>query len=483
MTIKEAEQRSGMTRANIRYYEQEGLLNPRRADNGYRDYTGADLETLLRIRLLRSLTVSLEELRALQSGQAQLSDTLTQKLGELEREARSLAFAQDICRAMREDGVTYPTLNASKYLEQLPPSASVPRRLEAAPDTRSQVFYPWRRFLARELDIVTYSVAWSAALALLFRVNLSMRTGVFRLLDVFVTTALMLFVEPLLLRLFGTTLGKWVFGLRLEDENGGRPSYTAALERTGGVLSVGLGLHIPIFNLYRLWKSYELCVDRQPQPWDNALVYTSKDTKAYRWAVFVGVCALLFGVLWTADLAAQRPPNHGDLTVAQFAENYNALASFYGVEDARFLNSEGQWETRSDTAVIILPTDTPLPSFRYAVEDGHLTGVSLELKAAHTRGWLTYPGNITVVSALAFAGAQREAGLFSGVRPELLRELSDRGFESFSFDKVGVHIACEVDYSGYRVPGSKPTYLLPLEGAETRLYMLFSMDKLTEKNR
>ena len=36
MTIKELEARSGMTRANIRFYEQEGLLTPQRLDNGYR---------------------------------------------------------------------------------------------------------------------------------------------------------------------------------------------------------------------------------------------------------------------------------------------------------------------------------------------------------------------------------------------------------------------------------------------------------------
>ena len=29
MTIKELEQRTGMPRANIRYYEEEGLLSPR----------------------------------------------------------------------------------------------------------------------------------------------------------------------------------------------------------------------------------------------------------------------------------------------------------------------------------------------------------------------------------------------------------------------------------------------------------------------
>ena len=38
MTIREPKKRPGMTRANIRFYEQEGLLTPARTSNGYRDY-------------------------------------------------------------------------------------------------------------------------------------------------------------------------------------------------------------------------------------------------------------------------------------------------------------------------------------------------------------------------------------------------------------------------------------------------------------
>ena len=65
MHIKDVEQRTGLSRANIRYYEQEGLVHPVRARNGYRDYSQEDLDTLLRVRLLRRLDVPIEEIRAL----------------------------------------------------------------------------------------------------------------------------------------------------------------------------------------------------------------------------------------------------------------------------------------------------------------------------------------------------------------------------------------------------------------------------------
>ena len=37
MTLKEIEEASGMQRANIRFYEEEGFLHPEREKNGYRN--------------------------------------------------------------------------------------------------------------------------------------------------------------------------------------------------------------------------------------------------------------------------------------------------------------------------------------------------------------------------------------------------------------------------------------------------------------
>ena len=58
MNIAEAERRTGLSRANIRFYEKEGLLTPTRGANGYRDYTEDDVQTLRKIMLLRRLRLS-----------------------------------------------------------------------------------------------------------------------------------------------------------------------------------------------------------------------------------------------------------------------------------------------------------------------------------------------------------------------------------------------------------------------------------------
>lgn len=64
MNIKEAEQLSGVTKRNIRFYEQKGLLRPvRNQENDYREYTLTDVETLKRIRALRMVDMPVEQIK------------------------------------------------------------------------------------------------------------------------------------------------------------------------------------------------------------------------------------------------------------------------------------------------------------------------------------------------------------------------------------------------------------------------------------
>ncbi|MDD0814690.1 MerR family transcriptional regulator [Curvibacter sp. HBC28] len=64
--IGEIAQRSGVSVANVRYYEREGLLDPApRRDNQYRVYGEGELQRLRFIRLCRSFDMSLDEVRTL----------------------------------------------------------------------------------------------------------------------------------------------------------------------------------------------------------------------------------------------------------------------------------------------------------------------------------------------------------------------------------------------------------------------------------
>lgn len=64
--IGEAARQSGVSAANIRYYEKEGLLRAgARGDNSYRLYSAEDVHRLRFIRLCRAMDMSLDEVRTL----------------------------------------------------------------------------------------------------------------------------------------------------------------------------------------------------------------------------------------------------------------------------------------------------------------------------------------------------------------------------------------------------------------------------------
>ena len=50
MKIKQVEELVGITRKNIRFYEEQGLLSVERAENGYREYSWTDVRRLQELR-------------------------------------------------------------------------------------------------------------------------------------------------------------------------------------------------------------------------------------------------------------------------------------------------------------------------------------------------------------------------------------------------------------------------------------------------
>ena len=133
MTVKELEERTGLSRANIRFYEQEGLLSPQRRDNGYRDYSGEDLTTLLRIKLLRQLEIPLEEIRRLIRDEAPLEALMARHAALLAGESQRLAAAREVCEEIRRGGFSYASLDPAPYLQRLS-QAPAPRRSSETAD-------------------------------------------------------------------------------------------------------------------------------------------------------------------------------------------------------------------------------------------------------------------------------------------------------------------------------------------------------------
>ena len=73
MRTGEVEKLTEVKEANIKFYEREGLINPRRNENGYRDFSDEDVKSINRIKTLRMLDVPIPEIKKLFDGEVQLT--------------------------------------------------------------------------------------------------------------------------------------------------------------------------------------------------------------------------------------------------------------------------------------------------------------------------------------------------------------------------------------------------------------------------
>ena len=368
MHIKDVEQRTGLSRANIRYYEQEGLVHPARRKNGYRDYSPDDLETLLRVRLLRRLDVPIEEIRAMQAGKLSLSEALSQRLAALRRREEQARADQSVCRAMQADHACYDTLDAEKYWRLLytPPQAAA-----AAARTDRQDPCPWRRFLARGLDMLLCSSA--VALALMLG-RIAPQTPGFSLLTYVGSLLLMLGVEPVLLHLWGVTPGKLLLGLTVEQPDGRRPTWGQAYAYTAMAVVYGIALYIPVLRLWRLRRSYLDCRDGLKMPWEGELLCQSRDIPWWRWALLPAAWGLVILAIIGGSNILLMPANSGRLTVEEFAENFNQMAQ--ATDSPLRMRSNGTW-VRDSLRGYAATLENAFPSrLKYETDaSGYLTAV------------------------------------------------------------------------------------------------------------
>ena len=86
MTIKEVEKLTGLSRSNVRFYEKEKLIVPVRNErNGYRDYSNSDIENIKKIAYLRTLGISVEDIRSIISGNVSLREVIQKQNKILKR--------------------------------------------------------------------------------------------------------------------------------------------------------------------------------------------------------------------------------------------------------------------------------------------------------------------------------------------------------------------------------------------------------------
>lgn len=105
MRIGEVEKLTEVKEANIKFYEREGLINPRRNENGYRDFSDEDVKSINRIKTLRMLDVPILEIKKLFDGDVQLKAVLEERLSEMNLQAKALDNRMESCRRIIKEGM------------------------------------------------------------------------------------------------------------------------------------------------------------------------------------------------------------------------------------------------------------------------------------------------------------------------------------------------------------------------------------------
>lgn len=479
MQIREIEERTGLERSSIRFYEKEGLIHPERLENGYREYREEDLQALYKIKLFRSLHMTVEEIKEIFSGGISMSKTLEDRIRTLEDEEGRIHYAKEVCMVMKSEVRTLEDLDGLKYLHLLEEkeketgTAYYPEKEDEIP----QIYAPWRRFFARMLDLSFYTFLVTMIRVFVFRDLLRNHRTMDNIVDVLLSTALMLVIEPLLLSKLGTTPGKSLWGLVVRKEDGEYPSYREAFERTFGVLYYGLAFNITFVEVYTLYKSYKRAEEQELQPWEDGYSYKIKDEKPYRTGLFIAFYALYFFMLYLFMGYQTLPPNRGELTIAEFSENFQYYEEYFSSDSRYHMNQDGKWVRMEWNGEVFPISDTSMrPDFQFEQEGETLKSVYFQTDIGSTDELMDTNGYYMGIAYLSMAGAREPGAFFSALKPEdIMKEIFEKALQDFTLNYRGVVMDSQVDSRGYVGVGDNAFMVAPDDSPDNYFRQTFKV--------
>lgn len=85
MRTKQLEEMLGITKEALRYYEKEGLIKPEMDENNYRNYLQSDIDVLKLILMLRSMEISIDEIKLILNNELSIREALKTKEDYIEK--------------------------------------------------------------------------------------------------------------------------------------------------------------------------------------------------------------------------------------------------------------------------------------------------------------------------------------------------------------------------------------------------------------
>ena len=95
MKTHDVEQLLGITKQTLIYYEKEGLIKPSRNKNNYREYNQNDIELLQLILTLRSMAISVDDIKLILSGELSIRYCLKNKQEYFQQEKKKIEIIEN----------------------------------------------------------------------------------------------------------------------------------------------------------------------------------------------------------------------------------------------------------------------------------------------------------------------------------------------------------------------------------------------------
>ena len=461
MIINDLETRTGLDRATIRYYEKQEMITPVRKENGYRDYSEEDLQQLLKIKLLRQLDMPIYMIKKLQQGSEDFQRALNEQISILEAKRDTAQRSTQLCKQMQTDGVTYASLNAEHYLHQFSTiSVQYPQSDVAPAKTPTPFkehilfeFHPWRHYFARAVDSIFLFVLTLFVQVIFFRARSSDVFEMPRILSMLLWIPL----EAACYALFAATPGKIAFGIRVHDLDGRKLSFTDGLLRAFGVYRYGLGWGIPIWEIWRGYKSYKTYNDGTTLEWNQNCEITYEQfitlkEKCKPAIVFTVLIAITISTFSTMVLPKYRDSS---LNIEQFAANYNEYSDRLKL-NSRDLKPDGTFEEYPSNSVVIdIGSAATSDDFQYTLESGAITAIDYAEK--HGNVFLTpiLPKKC-VVASVALLGAQKgetvkSLNAFIEELNQQIEAAASKGKKNLTFEYGPLRIHWELEYQNCKI--------------------------------
>ncbi len=119
MKINEIEKLLNISRANIRFYEKEGLLTPIRKENNYREYDEKEIAKLKKIIIYRKLGISIHSIKDVFNGTLALSDAIDDSISSINSELTELAVSARLCKNLKAQGTENSTFDEDFYWDEI----------------------------------------------------------------------------------------------------------------------------------------------------------------------------------------------------------------------------------------------------------------------------------------------------------------------------------------------------------------------------